>query len=163
MVLKVNNLSGEEKRAEFTEPFLLGLFRLEPSGTAPATGEKEWLCELEERALTFKKLQAQEEAADKAQLLAIREALLPDLQAAGLFSEAYCEEKRLWLEKWECATLLIYHKQAMKFMTHLRQQLAMPSAEGLLSVSIFTRQLSLPYQTNKVPPHQTANKATRLS
>ncbi|MGB0389800.1 MAG: hypothetical protein ACPGWR_33685, partial [Ardenticatenaceae bacterium] len=117
----------EEKPAESKEPPLL--FRLSPSDTAPGEGEKELIRELEERAIVFKKLHAQEQSANAAQFFAIREALLPDLEAAGLFSSAYCEEKQVLLEKWGCDTLLKYHKDAMRLLNHSQIKRKSPTTQ----------------------------------
>ena len=151
-----------ELRAEFPEPPFPWLFRRSPYHLAPATGgangrlpseaalpsEEEWVCKLEERAAMFKKFLEQEESAPWAG--AIREGVLRDLSAAGLFSEAYFEEKQMWLEIWECPTLLSYHQAALRFLNHFRNQVEQVIPNGVesvpvLSASIEQEQLELSY------------------
>lgn len=106
-------------RAEFPEPPFPWLFRHSPYHLAPATGEEELICNLEERAALFKAFLQQEASAAWAG--AIRSELLCELSAAGLFSEAFFEEKQMWLEVWECPTLLSYHNAALRFLNHFRR------------------------------------------
>ena len=94
------------------------LFRLNPYHLTPAKGEEELVRKLEERAVAFKALLARQtfDAAFHAQ----RQELLRDYEEAGLFSEAYSEEKQYWLELWGLPTLLAYHRAALAFLNHFR-------------------------------------------
>ncbi|MGB0383884.1 MAG: hypothetical protein ACPGWR_03590 [Ardenticatenaceae bacterium] len=133
----------EKERAEFPEPPFPWLFRLEPYFFSPAEGERELICELEERAQAFCRLstlrQAQgtassgirKEQADQRLLCATRKKLLPDLEAAGVFSEVYSKEKQEWLQRWGAQTLLTYHRDAMKLVNHFRSPAEPPVAQEI--------------------------------
>lgn len=106
-------------RAEFPEPPFPWLFCTSPYYLAPANGEQEVVCKLEERATAFK--EAQQQNNDKTFHLE-RTKLLRDLEEAGLFSLQYSEEKQYWLELWGFTTLLDYHRGALTFLNHFRQK-----------------------------------------
>ncbi|MGB0387433.1 MAG: hypothetical protein ACPGWR_21660 [Ardenticatenaceae bacterium] len=110
-----------KKRAEFPEPPFPWLFQRDPYHLGPATGEKELLCELEKRATGFKNPFLCQQT-DETALSVKRQELLRDLEAAGLFSDAYFKEKHMWLEMWGGLTLLEYYKAATEFFNHFRTQ-----------------------------------------
>ena len=120
-------------RAEFPEPPFPWLFRLKPYYPIPTEGEKELVQKLEERAVAFKKPPPQEQTRQAEPEISTgrQEALLADLEAAGVFSSAYSEKKQHWLQVWHCPTLLTYHKDAMRFLNHFRNHLRPPVAEGV--------------------------------
>jgi hypothetical protein len=56
----------------------------------------------------------------------------------------------MWLEVWECPTLLTYHKAALSFLNHFRSQVEQVIPNGadsvpVLSASISQGQLELSY------------------
>lgn len=134
----------EKKRAEFPEPPFPWLFRLDPYFFSPAEGEREFMKELEERAVAFVCIEQKE--ADEV-VEESRQALLRDLEAAGIFSEAYSEQKRKWLDEWGCYKLLTYHKDAMRFLYHFRRRGKTRLAQErspVLGVSVLGRTLQVP-------------------
>jgi hypothetical protein len=122
----------EKKRAEFPEPPFPWLFRLDPYYLCPAEGERELVRELEERAVAFSCMQHASRQVDEALLKATRKELLRDLEAAGVFSEAYSKQKQEWLQRWSAAKLLTYHRDAMRFLNHFRSQVQPPVAQQLV-------------------------------
>ncbi|MGB0386988.1 MAG: hypothetical protein ACPGWR_19405 [Ardenticatenaceae bacterium] len=153
----------KELRAEWKTPLAPWLFRRKPYHHVPTEGEKEFVCELEERAHAFWLMQQEQinqnedENGDQTAFHAAREALLPDLEAAGLFSEAYFTEKQKWLETWSCPTLLTYHKAALAFLKHFRNQESPLVPRGarpvpVLSVSISIDDLKFPYIPEAATP-----------
>lgn len=117
-------------RAEFPAPPFPWLFRRNPYEMAPADGEQELICELEKRA------------AASQQSAPCRKALLQELSEAGLFSEAYFKQKKHYLERWNCPTLLTYHQAALEFLNHFRSQTAPAMPRGALPVPVLSIELS---------------------
>ena len=93
------------------------------------------LCELEKRAVALK----QPGTAQAAEISQKRKELLRDLEASGLFSEEYSQEKQLWLEVWECPTLLFYYKGYINFIKHIRQAWSAVEPEPVLDASLSIR------------------------
>ena len=124
----------EKKRAEFPEPPFPWLFRLKPYFLSPAEGEREVVCELEKRAHAFCRMQ--KEQVDERLLCATRKKLLPDLEAAGVFSEVYSKQKQEWLKRWGAEKLLTYHRDAMKLLHHFRSQVQPPVVQEMVPPSV---------------------------
>jgi hypothetical protein len=139
----------EELRAGFPKLPFPWLFRRESYHLSPANGEEEFIRKLEERAVAFKQptVETAAEISGKRGSASFGEEFLRDLEAAGLFSEEYSQEKQLWLEVWKCPTLLAYHNSVIEFFKHFRQELFL-SPEPMLGASISIRQpLQTPYST----------------
>ena len=132
----------EKKRAEFPEPPFPWLFRLDPYYLCPAEGEQELVRKLEERAVAFSCMQPPSRQMDGAELKATRKKLLRDLEAAGIFSEAYSKEKQEWLERWGASKLLTYHKDAMRFLNHFRSQVQAPVVGQLVPEPVLGASIS---------------------
>ncbi|MGB0386097.1 MAG: hypothetical protein ACPGWR_14920 [Ardenticatenaceae bacterium] len=116
-----------KKRAEFPEPSFPWLFRSKPYYVTPTEGEEELVGKLEERAVAFKKLFSEKSVAETR---AIEETLWRDLKAAGLLSRTYSKQKQLWLEEWGYYTLLTYHKDTMRFLNNMQNQLKPPISQN---------------------------------
>lgn len=129
-----------EKRAEFPEPPLVWLFRLDPYYLCPAEGERELIEKLEERAVAFSCMQENE--TDESTLSATRKELLRDLESAGLFSEVYSKQKQEWLERWGACKLLAYHQDALKFMTHFRSRVRRPVVQETVPAAMLGASIS---------------------
>jgi len=108
----------------------------------------------------------EQEETDNTDFHGAREALLHDLEAAGLFSEAlyttpaprndtrtddaYVEQKERCLRRWGYATLETYHKAALAFLNHFRpkeSQVVRGGADSalVLSISVSIDALSFPF------------------
>ena len=124
----------QELRAGFPKLPFPWLFRRDSYHLSPANGEEEFVRKLEERAVALK----QPTVETAAEISRIEQELLRDLEAAGLFSEEYSQEKQLWLEVWKCPTLLAYHRSVIEFFKRFRQQLLL-SPEPMLGASISIR------------------------
>ncbi|MGB0389458.1 MAG: hypothetical protein ACPGWR_31955 [Ardenticatenaceae bacterium] len=103
------------------------------------------ICDLEKRAAA-----SQQSQQNEAQSAPCRNTLLQELSEAGIFSEAYFNEKQRYLEMWHCPTLLTYQKAALEFLNHFRSQTspAMPRSAlpvPFLRVEISESPLSFPY------------------
>jgi hypothetical protein len=121
-------------RAEFPAPPFPWLFRRNPYEMAPADGEKELICELEKRAAASQQRPAESAPCQKA--------LLRELSEAGIFSEAYFNQKQRYLERWDCPTLLTYHKAALEFLNNFRSQTSPAMPRGALPVPFLRIELS---------------------
>jgi hypothetical protein len=92
----------------------------------------------------------EQEETDNRAFHTAREALLRDLEAVGLFSDACVEEKERCLRMWQYPTLETYHKAAIDFLNHFRSQASQGVPKGasempVLSLSISIDKLEFPY------------------